>query len=110
MQDRHLTVANAAFGKNSDCASVSESFNRSADGFTVGAMSIRREGVDGAEKLSHERPRKELRHGHPINFSPKDSGNNERIEMTDVVRGKEKAVSALRVFAMQDVNAPDRSK
>jgi hypothetical protein len=103
-------MTNAAFGKNPDGAAALESLNRGANGFAIRTMSIRRDGVDRAQKSSDDWVRKKFRHRHPIDFSPNDRRNDERIEMADVIGGEEKCAGAFGVFTTQDVDARDAAE
>src|SRR6202011_2754071 len=85
-EQRLSTVANAAFRKNADHAPIFQTLHRGANCFAVCTMAFSRERINRAKKQSHDWHRKKFCHCHPIDLSSHDRRDDERIEMTDVVR------------------------
>jgi hypothetical protein len=87
-----------------------EPLDRGSDGFAIGTISFRRKRIDGAQKKSEQRKRKEFCHGHPIDLAPYYRRNDKRIEMADVIGCQQKSTGAVRISAPQNIQPRDRPK
>src|SRR4029453_10269268 len=85
LQSRACAVADATLWKKSHDPPMLQPLDRGSDGFAIGAISFRRKCIDGPQKKAEQRKRKEFCHGHPIDLATHDRGNDERIEMADVI-------------------------
>jgi hypothetical protein len=88
-QDRVLTIPDSSLRENAYDPGIPQAVDRATNSRAVGSIPVSRERVNRAQEPAQDRNRKKFRHRHPINFSPNNSGNYERIEMADVIRGEQ---------------------
>src|ERR1700740_3445697 len=103
-QNRTCAIANSALRKETNNSAGLQTLECRPDGGSISAITVGWKSVNRAQKKSYYRIWKKLGHGHPIDFSPNDSGNDERIKMADVIRGEEKGAVTARDFTLQDMN------
>src|SRR4029453_12828123 len=110
LQHRACAVADAALWKKANDPPMLEPLDCGSDGFAIGTISFRRKRIDGAQKKTKQRKRKEFGHGHPIDLAPYYRRNDKRIEMADVIGCQQKSTGAIWISAPQNIQPRDRPK